>query len=154
VNQVIVITSYFGIEIISMEKGDLPIKLILDANFLFIPSKFRIDVFEELANLVNQRFEPILLSTTLQELQAMAEQGSPTKRKQASFALSLAQRCRQVKVERKVGETSDDVILKIAVKWQSPVATNDIELRRKLRARNIPVIFLRGKSRLELEGAL
>lgn len=132
----------------------MPIKLILDTNFLFIPSKFRIDVFEELANLVNQRFEPILLSTTLQELQTKAEKGSPSMRKQASLALSLAEKCRQIRVERKRGETSDDVILRIAVEWNSPVATNDRELRKKLRARNIPVIFLRGKRRLELEGAL
>jgi rRNA-processing protein FCF1 len=137
-----------------VEKGDLPIKLILDTNFLLIPSKFRIDVFEELANLVNQRFEPILLSTTLQELQTMAGKGSPSMRKQAALALSLAEKCRQIRVERKRGETSDDVILRTAVEWKSPVATNDKELRRKLRAKKIPVIFMRGKSRLSLEGAL
>jgi rRNA-processing protein FCF1 len=116
--------------------------------------QFKIDIFEELANLVNQRFEPILLSTTLQELQTMFEQGSPSKRKQTSLALSLAKKCRQIKVERRIGETSDDVILRIAIEWNSSVATDDRELRRKLRAKNIPVIFLRGKSRLELEGAL
>jgi rRNA-processing protein FCF1 len=137
-----------------MEKGDLPIKLILDANFFFIPSKFRIDIFEELSHIVEQRFEPILLSTTLQELQSMAEKGSPSTRRKASLALSLAQKCRQIKVERKTGETNDDVILRIAVEWNSPVATNDRELRGKLRAKNIPVIFLRGKRRLELEGKL
>jgi rRNA-processing protein FCF1 len=112
------------------------------------------DIFEELANLVNQRYEPILLSTTLHELQNMAVQGSPTKRKQASFALGLAQECRVIKAEKKIGETSDDVILRIAIEWNSPVATNDQELREKLRARNVAVIFLRGKSRLALEGAL
>ena len=84
----------------------------------------------------------------------MAEKGSPTMQKQASLALSLAEKCRQIQVERKRGETSDDVILRIAVEWNSPVATNDRELREKLRAKSIPVIFLRGKRRLELEGAL
>jgi rRNA-processing protein FCF1 len=137
-----------------MEKGDLPIKLILDANFLFIPSKFRIDIFEELSRIVEQRFEPILLSSTLQELQTMAEKGSPNTRRQALLALRLAEKCRQIKIEKKFGETNDDVILRIAVEWNSPVATNDRELRGKLRAKNIPVIFMRGKSRLELEGAL
>jgi rRNA-processing protein FCF1 len=133
---------------------NLPIKIILDANFLFIPLQFKIDIFEELANLVNQRVEPILLSTTFHELQTVAEKGSPSERKQASLALSLAERCRQIKVERKSGETSDNVILRVAVEWKSSVATNDRELREKLRAKNIPVVFLRGKSRLELEGAL
>lgn len=84
----------------------------------------------------------------------MVEKGSPAMRRQASLAINLAEKCRQIKVERKLGETSDDVILRIAVEWNSPVATNDRELREKLRAKAIPVIFLRGKRRLELEGAL
>jgi len=99
-------------------------------------------------------FEPILLSTTYQELQKMAAKGSPSRRKQALLALKLAEKCRLVSIEKEEGETNDDVILRIAAEWKSPVATNDRELRRKLRNRGLPVIFLRGKSRLELEGAL
>jgi len=130
------------------------IKVILDSNFLFIPSQFKIDIFEELMNLLNQRFEPILLSSTFQELRSMAEKGSPSRRKQASLALELAEKCRLINVEKEAEETNDDVILRIAVQWKSPVATNDRELRRRLRVQDISVIFLRGKSRLELEGAL
>jgi len=130
------------------------LKVILDSNFLFIPSQFKIDIFEGLMNLLNQRFEPILLSSTHQELQTMAEKGSPARRKQAALALKLAEKCRVMNVEKRAGETNDDVILRVAAEWKSPVATNDRELRRKLRARGIPVIFLRGKRRLELEGAL
>lgn len=138
----------------SSPEENLSIKIIIDTNFLFIPSQFRIDIFEQLAKLVNQKFEPILLSTTLEELQTMAEKSSPSIRRQASLALVLATKCRQIKVERKTGETNDDVILKTAIEWHSPVATNDRELREKLRAKNIAVIFLRGKNRLDIEGAL
>jgi len=130
------------------------LKIILDSNFLFIPTQFKIDVFEGLTNLLNQRLEPILLSATYQELQTMAEKGSPSRRKQALLALELTKKCRLVNVKKSVEETNDDVILRIATEWKSPVATNDRELRRKLRKRDIPVIFLRGKSHLELEGAL
>jgi len=84
----------------------------------------------------------------------MAEKNSPKLRKQAMAALKLAEKCRIVDVEKKRGETNDDVILRVATQWRSTVATNDRELRRKLRSRDIPVIFLRGKNRLELEGAL
>jgi len=130
------------------------LKVILDSNFLFVPSQFQVDVFEELAKLLNQRFEPVLLSPTYNELLKMAEKGSPSRRKQASLALKLAENCRVIDVEKIWEETNDDVILRIASEWKSPVATNDRELRRRLRDRGIPVIFLRGKSRLELEGAL
>jgi len=84
----------------------------------------------------------------------MAEKGSPSRRKQALLALKLAEKCRLVNVEKGAEETNDNVILRVASQWKSPVATNDRELRRKLRTQHIPVIFLRGKNRLELEGAL
>jgi len=130
------------------------LKVILDSNFLFVPAQFKIDLYEELTILLNQRFEPILLSTTHQELQTIAKKGSPSRKKQASLGLKLAEKCLRVKVEKGEGETNDDVILRVAAEWKSPVATNDRKLRKKLRAQGIPVIFLRGKSRLALEDAL
>jgi len=130
------------------------LKIIIDANFLFVPLKFKIDVFEGITRLLNKKFEPILLSTTQHELQRMAETGSPQIRKQAAAALKLAETCKIIDVKKLSEETNDDVILRIAPEWKSAVATNDRELRKKLRGRNIPVIFLRGKSRFELEGSL
>jgi len=129
------------------------VKVVVDSNFLFIPAQFHIDIFEGLTKLLNQRFEAVLLSTTYNELLKMAEKGSPSRRKQASVALKLAEKCRVVDVAKNREETNDDVILRIAALWKSPVATNDRELRKKLRNRSIPVIYLRGKSHLELEGA-
>ena len=132
----------------------MALKVILDSNFLLIPSQFKIDIFESMMNLLNQRYEPTILSSTLHELRTIGEKAPPKLRKQAQIALKLAQKCRTVKVEKSKDETNDDVIIRIAAEWRSPVATNDRELRKKLRSQNIPVIFLRGKSRLELEGAL
>ena len=130
------------------------LKVVLDSNFLFLPSQFRLDIFEELANLLNQRFEPILLSSTQKELQGLAESNSPKKQKQALLALKLAEKCRRVAVDKGSGETYDDVIVRVAAEWKSPVATNDRELRRRLRTLGLPVIFLRHKQRLMLEGAV
>ena len=129
-------------------------KVVLDANFLFVPSQFNLDIFEELANLLNQRFEPIILSSTQKELQGLAESSSPKKRKQARLALRLAEKCRAFSAEKGLRETFDDVIVRVAAEWKSPVATNDRELRRRLRNLGVPVIFLRQKRRLELEGAV
>ena len=130
------------------------LKVVLDSNFLFLPSQFRLDIFEELANLLNQRFEPILLSSTQKELQGLAKSNSPKKGKQALLALKLAEKCRVIPVEKRSGETYDDVIVRVAAEWRSPVATNDRELRRRLRNLRLPVIFLRQKQRLMLEGAV
>jgi len=130
------------------------LKVILDSNFLLIPTQFKIDIFESMMNLLNQRHELTILSSTLHELQTIGQKGPPKLRKQAQVALKLAEKCRTVKIEKSKDETNDDVIVRIAAEWRSPVATNDRELRKKLRNQNIPVIFLRGESRLELEGAL
>ena len=130
------------------------LKVILDSNFLFIPSQFQVDVFEELSNLLNRRFDPVLLSPTYRELLEIAEKGSPKMRQQASLALKFAEKCRVVRVEKGLKETNDDVIVRVAAEWRCPVATNDKELRKRLRNVGVPVIFLRQRHRLELEGTV
>jgi len=129
-------------------------KIIIDANLFFVPAQFRIDIFENMATLLNQKFEPILLSTTFQEIQQMAEKGTPKLGKQAAMAIKIAEKCRIVNVEKNPEETNDEVILRMAAQMKCPVATNDRELRKRLRERDVPVIFLRGKHQLELEGSL
>jgi hypothetical protein len=129
-------------------------KVIFDSNFFFIPTQFKIDIFEEMAKLLNQKYEQLLLSTTLFELRGIAEKGTPKLRRQAQTALNLTRKCKLVNAERKEGETNDDVVVRMAMQLKCAVATNDSVLRRRLRDISIPVIYLRQKSRLELEGSL
>jgi rRNA-processing protein FCF1 len=136
---------------ISKEKK---LRVVLDANFFFVPLQFRVDVFEELENLLNQRFEPIVLSSTRRELWGLAKATSTKERKQALLALKLVERCRVVSIEKGLGESYDDVIVRVAAEWKAPVATTDRELRRRLRSLGLPVIFLRQKQRLILEGSV
>jgi rRNA-processing protein FCF1 len=130
-----------------------PAKVILDSSFLFTPTQFHIDIFEELATLLNRRFDPIILSPTWGELQGIAERGSMKLRRQAALALELADKCRMVEVAKDVGELHDDLVVRVAVETASYVATNDRALRKRLRSVNVPVIYLRQKSRLALDGA-
>lgn len=131
-----------------------PIKVILDANFLFVPLQFGLDIFEALANLLNQRFEPILLSSTKTELQGLSESASTKVHKQAMAALCVSEKCVFVEVEKAATETFDDVIVRVAADCRCPVATNDKELHQRLRAIHVPVIFLRQKRLLALDGAV
>jgi len=130
------------------------VKVILDSNFLFIPSQFHLDIFEELGKLLGQKFDPTLLSPTKNELQEITKKSSPKMRRQASLALKFAEKCRIVRVEKDLKETHDDLIVRVAAEWRCPVATNDRELKKRLRNIGIPVIFLRQRRRLELEGAV
>ncbi len=118
-----------------------------------MPLEFKIDVFEELKRLLNRNVEYILLSAVKAELEILANEGEPKLRRQASFALRLAEKCRLVSVDSK-GEEVDDVIVRVAKNWGSPVLTNDIALRRRLRDISVPVIYLRQKTRLDIDGLI
>jgi rRNA-processing protein FCF1 len=130
------------------------LKVILDSNALFVPFQFRIDIFTDLERLLNRSFELILLSPVKRELEALAEKGSPKTRKTASYALKLAEKCKYVKLGNTVSALTDDIIVKIAEEWRSPVFTNDRLLRKRLRDISVPVIYVRQKSRLEIDGMI
>jgi rRNA-processing protein FCF1 len=118
-----------------------------------IPAQFQIDVFQQLTNLFNKKVEIIVLASTRDELQKIASGSHPKKGKQAELALKFVdEKCRIFKIKPKIGESVDDLILRVAKKWRCPVATNDRDLRKKLRNISVPVIYLREKSHLALDG--
>ncbi len=131
-----------------------PIKVIVDSNALFVPLQYRIDIFADLQRVLNRNFELVLLSPVKQELEMLAKNSSPAKRKNAALALGIADKCIYVKVAEKKGEQTDDAILRIARSWNAPVFTNDKLLKQKLRDISIPVIYTRAKSRLEIDGLI
>jgi len=129
------------------------LKIILDSNAFFVPLQFKIDIVEELKTLLNMRHELVLLSPVKQELERLVNEGSPQTRKNAVYALKLAEKCKLVNV--KDGENPvDDVIMEAVRKGNCAVFTNDKQLKKKLRDINVPVIYVRQKSRLNLDGRL
>ncbi len=130
------------------------VRIILDSNALFVPLQFKIDILEELKTLLKTNFEPILLLQVRQELEKLADKGSPKMRKNASYALELAEKCKVVEVNKEFVFSPDDAIVKAALEWNCPVFTNDRELRKRLRNINVPVIYVRQKARLQIDGRI
>ncbi|MBX5320669.1 MAG: DNA-binding protein [Candidatus Bathyarchaeota archaeon] len=128
------------------------LRVILDSNALFVPLQFKIDVFEELKTLLNRNLELVLLQPIKEELEKMAKKGAPKMRKEANYALKLAEKCTLIKLEGMFAGSPDDAIVKVAGEWKCPVFTNDKALRRRLRDISVPVIYVRQKSRLEIDG--
>ena len=112
------------------------LKIILDSNALFVPLEF------------------ILLSPVKRELEMLAAKDSPKIRREALFALKLAEKCKYVAVEEDGRLATDDVIVRVAKNWSSPVFTNDRQLKKKLRDISVPVIYVRQKSRLDIDGMI
>ena len=130
------------------------LKVILDSNALFVPLQFKIDIFEELKQLLNRNVEFVLLSTVKNELELLVAKDSPKISREAIFALKLAKKCKLVPIENDEKLTTDDAIVKVAKIWNSPVFTNDRQLKKKLRDISVPVIYVRQKSRLDVDGLI
>jgi len=129
----------------------LPVRVLLDSNFLMLPTEFHIDVFEETQNLLGKKVEFVLIKPVYGELQRLSRRSSKVGR-QAAYALELAKRCKIMDVKMKRGESIDEAIARVAKETRTIVATTDLELKRMLRNINVPVIYLRERSRLEVEG--
>ena len=137
---------------LSATKGNKKRKVILDSNALFVPLNLKIDIFEETKNLLKQNVDFVLLSPVKHELELLAAKRSPKTAREASNALELARKCTYIILSNEEKLSVDEVIVKVANEWKSPVFTNDKQLRKRLRDISVPVIYVRQKSRLEIIG--
>ncbi len=122
-------------------------KIILDSNFLTIPYQFNIDIFEEIHRIMEEDYELITLDGVIEELEELKK----SKGKDAIAAkigLELIKK-KNVKVIKTREKNVDNTIIRIADK-NTIVATNDKELRQKLKNKNIKTIYLRNKKYLEM----
>jgi rRNA-processing protein FCF1 len=142
------------IEMPVIQKHRKPMGVILDSNTFFDSLQFKIDIFEELEREVHTQYTPIVLSPIIKEIENLATKGSSQMRKNAAFALNLARKCTLVNVDAENLASVDDVIVKVAKECGYAVFTNDGQLRKRLRDINVPVIYVRQKSYLQINGRL
>lgn len=121
--------------------------VIADTNFLMVPGLFGIDVFSELDRVLDRKYKLIVPGPVIEELNQLAK-GTSGERSAARIALALVQRGQVIKTDA----PADDAILELAKGKDRAVGTNDIRLRRELRIRDVPVIYLRQKSHLAVNG--
>lgn len=120
-------------------------QVLIDTNFLFIPFRFKIDVFSEIKNIIGE-YEAVLSNIIVRELEGLAS-GSGKHAREAKLALSML---RQKNIRIVETQTpADEWIYDYAVENKAIVATNDSELAKKLKKQGIKVIVLRNKSVLE-----
>jgi|YelNatPaOPRAMG01_1025707.scaffolds.fasta_scaffold65285_2 rRNA-processing protein FCF1 len=130
---------------------DARIRVLLDSSFLMMPFKFRIDPFKGIEELISKRPAFLLISPVKEELLRISK-GGGRRGSMADLAIKLAERCEEVPFEPPEGGGADEALIAASRELKAIVATNDSALRKKLRNINVPVIYLRGKSRLCLEG--
>ena len=121
--------------------------IILDTNFLTIPYQFGVDVFEEIKKLVPENYELVVLDGIIKELENLAK-GKGRDSKAAKIGLELIEK-KRVKIIKTESKSVDDEIIRLSNK-ETIVATNDKELRERLKDKSAKVMYLRSKNRLEL----
>ncbi|HHQ44704.1 MAG TPA: hypothetical protein ENN13_01025 [Candidatus Altiarchaeales archaeon] len=119
----------------------------LDTNFLLAPHKDKIQVFEELEELL--MLKPVLKTTmpVVRELELIS-QSKGQAGSAAKVAIRLLEKHGVEVVESE--ETADDSILTNALKDNAIVCTNDRLLMKKAGARKLGIVMVSGKSKLIL----
>ena len=127
-------------------------KILLDTNFLLIPAQFKVDIFSEIERICNFNYKLYILDKTIEELNNIIEKQRGKNKDAAKLALKLVKlkKINIIKTEETL--TTDNLIIKKADKKEFIVATQDKFLKKQLKLKNTPLIVLRQKKRLLLEG--
>lgn len=129
------------------------IGVLLDTNILMLIGR-GIDIFTQIEELLDTKPEYYVIEPVVKELEKIFAHGGVKERKAAKLALELVKkRCRVIEISLSPDKSADDLLLEIALREGFIVATNDRELRRRLREAGIPEIYFREeKQLLEAQG--
>ena len=120
-------------------------KVVLDTNFLLVPYQFKVDVFRQIERLLEAPHEFVVPTGVVSELKKLSK-GKGKEGAAARFALKLLDVYKVTKVRSK-GDV-DGWIAEYAGKENAIVATNDVELRNRLKKEGVKMIALRSRARL------
>ena len=128
-------------------------KILVDTNMLLSQFEYAYDFPTELLRIASGPFTLIIPSLVMVEINTIAGK-TGKKAAAARFALQNLPRIKtrfpvEVVEEQGFPTRADDWIFKYAQKNHSYVATNDVALRRRLLASGVPVIAVKGKSKLD-----
>lgn len=127
-------------------------KVVLDTNFLMVPYKERIDIFQEIERLIPEDYMLFTFTGVAEELKKIREsrESRGSDKTAAKIALQFIEKkdIRVLESQMKV----DEAIIDFAKenKGDAVICTNDRRLKRRLRGLHVGIICMRGRSRLDL----
>jgi rRNA-processing protein FCF1 len=122
------------------------VKVLLDTSFLLEMLHYKLDfsIFQEL----EENVELFISSETLRELKSIANKKTKEGRL-ALIALKLIE-AQRIKIVQSLKKEVDEDLLTLAKKEGFLVATNDKDLKEKLKKENVKIICLRNKKKIEV----
>jgi rRNA-processing protein FCF1 len=125
-------------------------KVLVDTNFLLMPFEYGVDLASELQRIVNGPLTLLVPSEVFSELRMLEGRTGKNSAAARFFLQNIGKFKARFAVEEVPSTGSvDGWILKYAQKNSVTVATNDVPLRKRLLALGVPVIAMKGKSKLD-----
>ena len=126
-------------------------EVVIDTNFFMVPFQFNVDIITELEKILPS-YKLTTPSFVINELKGLKRNNKGKIRLNANLALKLAN---SSKVEIKdisllENETVDDALLRVS----EVLATNDMELKKRAKAKGITIVYLRQKNYITVEGKI
>ena len=132
--------------------GKIGIKVLFDTNLLMAIFERPVNVVERVEELLEAKVRPIILRSQLQELERIASSDRRQKASRIARAVLEYVKRKGFEVVEDGKGAVDDVIVKASKREGYVVATNDRELRRRLREGGISVVYMKSDGKFELEG--
>ena len=124
--------------------------VVLDTNALLLPYQLGMNIEKELTRLLGI-CRIIVPTSVIKEAEKLASSNGSVAMA-AKLGLNIVR-----KKDYQIVETlydGDDGVMDVAVKTNAAIVTNDKELKKKAKDMGLPVIYVRGESRLEIEESL
>ncbi len=128
-------------------------KIILDTNFLLIPYQFKVDIFSEIKRICSFRYTLCIMENTLEELKKIVAGQRGKHKRAAMLGLAMLSQKGAARIKSKEKNVDKAIAAEASKSKDYIVATQDAELKRKLKKKGIPLIVLKGKSHLALLGS-
>jgi hypothetical protein len=124
----------------------MTLSILLDTNFLLDMLRYKVDfsIFDN----IEEKVELFVSSETLREIKSMANRKTKEGRL-ALIALKLIE-SQKIKIVQSFKKEVDEDLLALAKKEGFIVATNDKDLKEKLKKENVRIICLRNKKKIEV----
>lgn len=122
---------------------NLMLNIILDTNFLLLPIQSKIDIFNELNNIVYNRYQICIIKNIIDELNKISKEEKNNDKKAAKFALMLLKSKKVKIIKRESNKNTDDLLFELAKKEKFIIATQDKNLRERLTQEGLPSLGIR-----------
>lgn len=124
-------------------------KIILDTSFLVSCAEFKVDLFSEIERICDFTFELCIVDKSLDELKLIEQKSGKHKTYVGIVGLFIKKGIKSLKSGSK--KSVDDIIIELVDKENYVVATQDAELKRRLKQKQVPIITIRQKKYLILQ---